>query len=241
MTSRSGVPLLQRLAWNATGWLHAQQRAYQPLAPLAVAAAAAAEASKKVMDVEKLLGCTPEEVTDIWLKFHSDDTKNMVGSTMTREEHAVFTARAKESPLFALPLAKPGGGYLTLVSQCQAPFVLLTTLEEYRRVPQFQAPFVLLTTLGEYRSKGSTAPAHMAITIYSELVESKGLALVRGDVVEVANIDAREARLVQELIRAFYTHDEDYQMVHAFNHAPAKFDFAAVLAKLGHGGDAEKK
>lgn len=37
------------------------------------------------------------------------------------------------SPLFVLPLAKPGGGFLTMVSQCQSPFVLLTTLEEYRR------------------------------------------------------------------------------------------------------------
>jgi hypothetical protein len=32
----------------------------------------------QVMAVDKLLDCTPEEVTDIWLQFHSDDTKNMV-------------------------------------------------------------------------------------------------------------------------------------------------------------------
>ena len=35
-------------------------------------------------------------------------------------------------------------------------------------------------------------------------------------------------------LRAFYTNDEDYKMVHAFNHAPAKFDFNELLKKLGH-------
>ena len=37
------------------------------------------------------------------------------------------------SPIFAMPVAKPGGGFLTLISQCQHPFVLVTTLEEYRK------------------------------------------------------------------------------------------------------------
>lgn len=43
-----------------------------------------------------------------------------------------------------------------------------------------------------------------------------------------------QARLVQELIRAFYVSAEDYQMVHAFNHSPSKFDFNALLKRLGH-------
>ncbi len=36
-----------------------------------------------------------------------------------------------------------------------------------------------------------------------------------------------------ELIRAFYTSEEDYPLVRTFNHAPAAFDFEALLRKLG--------
>ena len=43
-----------------------------------------------------------------------------------------------------------------------------------------------------------------------------------------------QARLLQELIRAFYISEEDYKMVHAFNHSPSKFDFNDLLKKLGH-------
>eukprot|EP00955_Chlamydomonas_euryale_P069258 360374-Chlamydomonas_euryale.AAC.7 len=51
-------------------------------------------------------------------------------------------------------------------------------------------------------------------------------------------VNVREARLLQELLRAFYVDDDDYAHVHAFNHTPDRFDFEAVLKKLGHGGSA---
>ena len=43
-----------------------------------------------------------------------------------------------------------------------------------------------------------------------------------------------QARLLQELVRAFYTNEDDYKMVHAFNHKQADFDFSKLLKKLGH-------
>jgi ATP synthase F1 complex assembly factor 1 len=43
-----------------------------------------------------------------------------------------------------------------------------------------------------------------------------------------------QAGLLPEVLRAFYVNDEDYQLVHAFNHKPAVFDFQEVLKKLGH-------
>ena len=74
----------------------------------------------------------------------------------------------------------------------------------------------------------------MTVTVYSELVENKGLALLRGDIVSDTIVSPAEGRLLQELLRAFYTSDEDYKMVHAFNHTPASFDFTTLLKKLGH-------
>lgn len=40
-----------------------------------------------------------------------------------------------------------------------------------------------------------------------------------------------QARTVLELLRAFYSDDEDYKAVHEFNHNPSQFDFQALLAK----------
>ena len=38
------------------------------------------------------------------------------------------------------------------------------------------------------------APAHMTITVYPELVEAKGVALMRGDVVSEKIVNAQEVR-----------------------------------------------
>lgn len=35
--------------------------------------------------------------------------------------------------MFILPIAKPGGGFLTLLTNMQLPFALVTQLEEYKR------------------------------------------------------------------------------------------------------------
>jgi hypothetical protein len=43
-----------------------------------------------------------------------------------------------------------------------------------------------------------------------------------------------QARMLHELLRAFYTHDEDYRLLHAFNHKPSDFSFDELLKKLGH-------
>lgn len=46
-----------------------------------------------------------------------------------------------------------------------------------------QLPYVLFTTVEEYRRFGAGAPPHMTLTHYTEFADSKGLVLVRGDVI----------------------------------------------------------
>jgi hypothetical protein len=47
---------------------------------------------------------------------------------------------------------------------------------------QWQPQQALVTTLEEYRQMGSNAPAHFAMTCYTELAISHQLVLLRGDV-----------------------------------------------------------
>lgn len=51
---------------------------------------------------------------------------------------------------------------------------------------QAQPPHVLFTTVDEFRTLGPDAPAHVVVTHYCELAESKGVVLWRADVVSPA-------------------------------------------------------
>lgn len=42
-----------------------------------------------------------------------------------------------------------------------------------------------------------------------------------------------QARTILLLLRAFYVNDDDYALVHRFNHQQAAFKFEDVLAKMG--------
>lgn len=100
-------------------------------------------------------------------------------------------------------------------------------------VLNWQGPVALLTSLDEYRRLGAGAPPHMTVTCYPELAESKGLVLVRGDVISGHVVSAPEARTLLQLARAFYTDPGAHRFVYAFNHEPEKFSFDALLAELG--------
>ncbi|GFR42529.1 hypothetical protein Agub_g3429 [Astrephomene gubernaculifera] len=166
----------------------------------------------QIVKLEELIKKSGEEVADIWLGYHADPQGGRVGGVLSAEEYGNFTKRAKESPMFVLPLAKPAG-YETLLLQCQMPYVLLTGLEEFKRY-------------------GESAPPYLTLTHYPELLDSHGVVLVRGDVIHDKGMNLEEARTLMQLVRAFYCGADDYPLVHDFNHKPAAFDFGALLKKL---------
>lgn len=57
---------------------------------------------------------------------------------------------------------------------------------------QWQPQQALVTTLEQYRQLGSNAPAHLALTCYTELAGSHGLVLLRGDVLYPELINTAE-------------------------------------------------
>ncbi|KIZ05677.1 ATP synthase F1 complex assembly factor 1 [Monoraphidium neglectum] len=169
---------------------------------------------EEVMHLDQLKDRTPNEIEQIWLEFHQDPNQRRVADVMTADEYKQLQARARSSPMFVLPLSKPGG-FLSLLLNYQCPLALLTSVEEYRRF-------------------GAGAPPHMTITHYTELAESKGLVLTRGDIINDAVVSLSEARTLLQLARAFYTEPEAHRLVYQFNHQPDKFSFDALLAELGH-------
>lgn len=188
----------------------------------------------EVMRMEDLADKSAEEVAQIWLAYHGDPqatpsgeppanppagNKQRVGMVLSAAEWSIMQENAKKSPMFVMPLAKAGASdgqglnYVTLLVQQQLPFTLITSLEEFKLY-------------------GAGAPAAMTITHYPELVDSKGVVLARGDIVNDKMLNPGEARAVMQLLRAFYTDADDYKMVMEFNHHPALFDWDKLLKKL---------
>lgn len=73
----------------------------------------------------------------------------------------------------------------------------------------------------------------MSLVYYSELADSKGVVLCRGDVLARPTageaLTCAEAARLMHLVLAYYTRPECYQHVHAMNHAPDSFLFDQMV------------
>lgn len=60
-----------------------------------------------------------------------------------------------------------------------------------------QSPHVLVTGLEDYKVRGTSASPFLTVTHYTELMDTKDLVLVRGDVVLPSKLADTEVRLLQ--------------------------------------------
>ncbi len=154
-------------------------------------------------------------MAEIWSKYHEDESKGRGGSTLSASHVERLASNARESPFFCLPVPKPGG-FLSLFVQCQLPRLLVTSLEEFQVSP-------------------TDAVSHLTLTYYTELSSSKGLVLVRGDLLTRDHLDPFEAKAVVKQIHHYYTDPKAYRdKVWKFNHNAAAFNFQDFLNELGY-------
>lgn len=119
------------------------------------------------------------------------------------------TPTKKKSPFFIHPLFREGGHFM-LVSQFQSPnYFLLAFLEDYRADPARAQP--LLT-----------------ISVFEDMADSKGVALVRCDVIN-RGIDEDEGLGICKSLLNDYADEEDFRIVHTFNKMPDAFDLDAFV------------
>lgn len=178
------------------------------------------ELASVVADFEKFSNESPEDVRTIWTQFHADERKMRVGAVLSPEEFALLSLNATKSPMFVLPLVKSSE-----MQKAGSPPYLSVLL-------QMQLPYVLFTPLGDYQTMGDAAAPFMSIVYYSELSDSKGVVLCRGDVLTRAGGEAvsmQEARSLLELVHSYYLDLIKYKQVVTMNHDPMAFNFEAVV------------
>jgi ATP synthase F1 complex assembly factor 1 len=125
---------------------------------------------QSIVKLEELMQETPSNVRRIWQEYHEDKADG-VASVLNVEEFQRLVQRAKDCPFFVFPVYRVNKetkdvGFFTMLAQFQDTCFLLTTLDAYRENP-------------------SQAPPCMTISLFDDLVQSKELALLRGDVANV--------------------------------------------------------
>lgn len=93
-------------------------------------------------------------------------------------------------------------------------------------------PHMLFTGLEDYKIRGTQAAPYFTVTYYKEFAESKGLVLIRGDVVFSSKLGDSDAEWLLETMQSFYLNDVRYKLVERFNKETREFEFKDVLQVL---------
>ena len=108
------------------------------------------------------------------------------------------------SPFFIYPVFREDG-YFTVLFQFQPPH------------------HFFLALLDDYRLDQSRAQPLMAVATFNDLSESKGLMLVRCDIINRGIQDGKAIKICWGILEG-YVNDNDFRNVHVFNKAPDAFD-----------------
>ncbi|KAH9534239.1 hypothetical protein CY35_18G097400 [Sphagnum magellanicum] len=163
-----------------------------------------------IMKIDTVRYTSPQEIIAIWNDYHIG--RGHISAGMGRDLYKLLQQRANQCPLFVLPLRK-GNGFVSILVQAQMPHMLFTSLDDYR-------------------ARGSAASPYFTVTHYTDLMDSKGVVLVRGDIVFTSRLSDEEAKTLLETAHSFYLDDSRYKKVWRFNKESEDFDFKEVLQEL---------
>ena len=146
------------------------------------------------------------KIRQLWLEQFKDRADVVVG-TMAKGEYEQFKSNAVACPMFLSPVIKnpDGSSYFNLISQFQ------------------DGKYCLLTDMDAFKANPLNASPMMVITVYDELVTEKGIALIRGDIINRLEISRNEANSILKFLRVFYT--TKFDVVKRFNNQPRDFDY----------------
>lgn len=163
-----------------------------------------------ILKLNTVRHATPEEVASVWNQYHSG--RGLVSTVISKEQFNTIQHRAKICPLFVVPLQQIDG-YTSYFLQAQMPHLLFTGLEDYK-------------------IRGTNASPYLTVAHYTELADSKGLVLVRGDIVFPSKLSDVQAKKLLEISHSFFLHDSRFALVEKLNKDSADFEFQDVLKEL---------
>lgn len=137
-----------------------------------------------------------EIVTQIWNEYHHAKP-HTVSTVLTKAQYEELRNRGKQAPIFIYPV--PKGDHPN-------HFVI---------VSQHQDRSFVLTFLGDYQANPTGANPYMVVTVFEELLESKGVALLRADL--ISHLDEDEGKALLTMLLDDYLIEAEYEKVKQFN------------------------
>tara|TARA_B110000285_G_C14883691_1_gene495145 strand:- start:150 stop:623 length:474 start_codon:yes stop_codon:yes gene_type:complete len=94
-------------------------------------------------------------------------------------------------------------------------------------VSQHQDASFVLTFLGDYQANPTGANPYMVLTAFTELIDTKGICLIRGDL--ISHLSEDEGQTIMEKLLNSYLRDSEYETIRKFNQEPDKFDYEEYI------------
>ena len=152
-----------------------------------------------------------EEITKIWTEYHKE--KDCIAGVMTKEQFNKMFERGKKYSTFLLPLPRETG-YEFIVSQ-------------------FYGTEIHMTSLLWYQAHKENAPECLSMTHFTELSDTKGLVLMRGEF-DTKSLNAQEAQCLANELQLYYSSNEPgrLELLRKFTEKPDEFKHMDLISQL---------
>ncbi|KAH8236802.1 hypothetical protein KR026_011100 [Drosophila bipectinata] len=163
-----------------------------------------------IMKLELIADKSAEEISQIWLEYHK--TKEVLAATLSTSQYETLMARAKEYPVFLLPLPRSEG----------FEFIML----------QFAANTVHFTPLLAYQVHHENAPECLTLVHYTE-EQDKGVVLMRGEY-DNKVLTAQEAQCLANELQMFYLKADEskLRLLETFTRKPDEFKHMDLIKEV---------
>ncbi|PNS19025.1 hypothetical protein CAC42_6120 [Sphaceloma murrayae] len=146
------------------------------------------------IDVEKFQDLPEKEIEYLWRLRHANNSRSLCGVVKAGVFKQIAKA-AKKSPQFVLPIPREGQG-------AELHFLQWT-------FPSETTATVLFTNLAEFKLRGEFAQPHTTVTHHLDLMDSKEVVLVEGNVLPDRGITTDEGQLLVMMLTKFYGQSEE--------------------------------
>lgn len=164
-----------------------------------------------IMKVDMIQDKTTDEIINIWKSYHQN--KDYICGILTVDQYDKMFKYGKQYSTFLLPLPRKEG-YEFIVSQ-------------------FYGLEVHMTPLLWYQAHKENAPECLTMVHYTELKDSKGIVLMRGEY-DSKTIDVQEAQCLANELQLYYCTENPkrLQLLETFTNKPDEFKHMDLIAQL---------
>ncbi|GAA5844067.1 hypothetical protein JCM11251_003013 [Rhodosporidiobolus azoricus] len=195
-----------------------------------------------IMDLSKVSDLSASALHQLWTAYHQ--SKGFLSAAIPTETYLRMVKSARKYPIFVLPLTRKAE-----LPEGEAESATEMHLLEWALLPQpstvtspVPAPStVLFTPLAEYKARQSWAQPYLILTHYTDLADSHGTVLMRGEISSNVTLNSTDAQVLAVRMQLFYNDFDKEgevaaarrQLLRAFHETPEEFDVNALIEVAG--------